>query len=144
MPPKDAARDAQAIVHSVHEEVLVAARPGPRTATFDCGHGRRLTVVVPRSGSVAFVELNDPDRTHDTLSWRDSPKIELTVEDPVLVRVCRMVVVGEMPPTEIHPLLVMRCPTVSESEWRRSLLRDFCSVAVPVDPARSLAEAVGA
>ncbi|AWM38731.1 hypothetical protein GobsT_30750 [Gemmata obscuriglobus] len=113
--------------------------PQMRKAVFDCRYGRRLTVIVPRSASAAFVHLDDPDRTSDFLGWRDNPSLTLEAEDPALVRFCRLCVEGSISPNDLSYYFEHRCPVVSESGWRRTLLHEWCSNARPVDPVSALA-----
>jgi len=110
----------------------------PVVKTFDCGHGRKLTVTALRSlPGVAFVTLSDRERNYDLLAWRDNPSITLTCEGQ-LAECCLHTATGLTDPAKFGQLLCAAHPKLVASEWRRALVREFCSVAVPIDCDRAI------
>lgn len=116
----------------------------PLAKTWDCGHGRELRVTVPRGLSrIAFVTVADEGHSHPLLAHRDSPAITLNCVQDELVDACLAVIAGTMTPQNFGDYLLAHHANLFHSEWRRSLVVEWCRWAVPLDLPGQMKAAMG-
>jgi hypothetical protein len=91
---------------------------------------------------LAFLVIDDNRRTHDLLKNRESPRIELELEDAV-AHAAKLVIDGKQTAEDLLPFLLAYHPIVKGSRWRQELLREWFSHVMPYDQDAKILEAMG-
>lgn len=113
-----------------------------QSKTYECGQGRMMRLHYYERFRLAFLVIDDNRRTHDLLKHRETPRIELELEDAV-AHAAKLVIEGKQTADDLLPFLLAYHPIVKGSLWRQSLLREWFQCATPYNQDAAILEAMG-